>query len=500
MGMKLFNRTKDNVFHPISKKQFGADNLEKTLEDWMHANPHLLGDDILFIGRQVRTDHGIIDLLALDSKGNTVIIELKRGRATREVVGQLNSYLTIADSWSESELVRNANLVPFSRETNNLIKKFKEHFKCSEAPDFNRQQIGVVVAEEYEADFVPQIGGLRFDCRVLQFSSFVDQLSEEYLLVNTLHDSTPEDDSEETDSGESEDSEYSRVTEEVKTRFLKLVDEVQALVENGCCAEAEGWRVHRSKRFVQAVFSCWKIVYEGISLYHEPETGKQYLCVNCLPKHNRTLSARLKENKKTIEMALGKNIRWDMSSWESVCEIVGNDPSEIAERIKLYVQTLKPYLDEALPERRSNGAVGDIPSVQLEFWKGFEKYSIEAGSELKLPTLRAKGYIQITLEGQLLVCIASTNRIAVYLALKGENREKIFKLFVSGKTSLDKQFGEPLKLELLPDRMESQVLTLFERGKLLDRNTWPETYKWMLKSMEKFKVIFTPRLQKLRGR
>ncbi len=105
MAMKLFNKTKDNIFHSISKKHFGSDGLEKALEDWLQANPHLLGDDILLIGRQVRTEHGIIDLLALDSKGNTVVIELKRGRASREVVGQLNSYLTIANSWSEYELV-----------------------------------------------------------------------------------------------------------------------------------------------------------------------------------------------------------------------------------------------------------------------------------------------------------------------------------------------------------------------------------------------------------
>ncbi|MBU2573702.1 MAG: DUF91 domain-containing protein [Elusimicrobia bacterium] len=363
--MKLFKKTKDNIFHSISKKHFGSDNLEKTLEDWLEANPHLLGNDILLIGRQVRTDHGIIDLLALDSKGNIVVIELKRGRAPREVVGQLNSYLTIAASWPESELIRNANFIPYSRKTNNLIKKFEEHFKCSDVPEFNSRQIGVVVAEEFESDFVPQIGGLRFECHVLQFSNFVDQAGEEYLFINTLHDSDTEGDLEKNGDDKPKETEHPQVPEEIRTRFYKLADAVHDLVKNEFCTDSDGWRVHKSTSFVQAVFSCWKTGYEGISLYYEPETGKQYLATNCLPKHNRILSARLKENKEEIEAALGKDIRWEISDWESLYEYISDDPVEIAERIKAYVRTLKPYLDKALPQKSSTKSFEDPKTEKI---------------------------------------------------------------------------------------------------------------------------------------
>lgn len=66
---------------------------EQRLEDWIASDPTILGMDIALIGRQVQTGFGgRIDLLALDRDGNCVVLELKRGRAPREVVAQLLDY------------------------------------------------------------------------------------------------------------------------------------------------------------------------------------------------------------------------------------------------------------------------------------------------------------------------------------------------------------------------------------------------------------------------
>ncbi len=47
----------------------------------------LAGEELVVIARQPRTSSGkILDLLALDHTGATVVIELKRGQAPREVV------------------------------------------------------------------------------------------------------------------------------------------------------------------------------------------------------------------------------------------------------------------------------------------------------------------------------------------------------------------------------------------------------------------------------
>jgi len=66
---------------------------EQRLEDWIVADPSILGMDIAIVGRQVQTPfRGRIDLLGLDRDANCVVLELKRGRTPREVVAQLLDY------------------------------------------------------------------------------------------------------------------------------------------------------------------------------------------------------------------------------------------------------------------------------------------------------------------------------------------------------------------------------------------------------------------------
>src|SRR5687767_4928764 len=66
---------------------------EQRLEDWLEADPGLLGMDLMIIGRQIVTDHGgRIDLLAIDRSGDMNVIELKRDRTPREIVAQVLDY------------------------------------------------------------------------------------------------------------------------------------------------------------------------------------------------------------------------------------------------------------------------------------------------------------------------------------------------------------------------------------------------------------------------
>ena len=68
-------------------------DLEKQLEDIIVKDTSILGPRMMVIGRQVGTDTGkLIDILAIDSDGNLIVIELKRNRTPREVVAQILEY------------------------------------------------------------------------------------------------------------------------------------------------------------------------------------------------------------------------------------------------------------------------------------------------------------------------------------------------------------------------------------------------------------------------
>lgn len=70
------------------------------LEEWIVANPQIIGTDLLIIGRQAQTVSGPLDLLAIDRSGNLVVVELKRDKLPREALAQAIDYVSDVASWS----------------------------------------------------------------------------------------------------------------------------------------------------------------------------------------------------------------------------------------------------------------------------------------------------------------------------------------------------------------------------------------------------------------
>ncbi len=87
----------------ISEPEFNNEipvSLEKQLEDFLESNLEMIEpgltlyvDDDKHKGRQYPTDIGIIDLLCCRSDSSFLVVELKRGKAVREVVGQICGYV-----------------------------------------------------------------------------------------------------------------------------------------------------------------------------------------------------------------------------------------------------------------------------------------------------------------------------------------------------------------------------------------------------------------------
>lgn len=91
----------DRAATPVETNRYerAAIRPEETLESWIHANPGVvLGEQLLVVGRQVRLDAGVVDLLACDRFGNVVVCEVKIGRsgtgsASEEtILGQPQAY------------------------------------------------------------------------------------------------------------------------------------------------------------------------------------------------------------------------------------------------------------------------------------------------------------------------------------------------------------------------------------------------------------------------
>ncbi len=93
-------QSQEGRLEPFRSTAFDAHYQEKNLEDWLESNPEVLtdGEPILIIGRQVNTvSAGVLDLLALDAEGATIIAELKRVPTPRDIVAQVLEYAAWVD-------------------------------------------------------------------------------------------------------------------------------------------------------------------------------------------------------------------------------------------------------------------------------------------------------------------------------------------------------------------------------------------------------------------
>jgi hypothetical protein len=130
---------------PLARKSLAR---EEMLEDWIAANPRLIGLDVLVLGRQIVTDHnGRIDILAMDIDGGLVVIELKRDRTPRDIVAQVLDYA----SWVRRLTTKRVHRLAMEKLKRPLADAFRETFECSLPETLNTSHSLVIVASEFDA-------------------------------------------------------------------------------------------------------------------------------------------------------------------------------------------------------------------------------------------------------------------------------------------------------------------------------------------------------------
>lgn len=88
---------------PQKLERAGID-LERQLEAWIENDPSLLEPGLTIVGRQARVDGGPLDLLAVDSQGRWVVIEMKRGTLYRDTLAQALDYAASIASMPNEQL------------------------------------------------------------------------------------------------------------------------------------------------------------------------------------------------------------------------------------------------------------------------------------------------------------------------------------------------------------------------------------------------------------
>ena len=165
---------------------------EKLLEDMIVAQPLLLSDAWMLIGRQERTGlGGVIDLLAIAPDGSLVLIELKRDRTPRDVVAQALDYASWVEDLQAEDI---AAIYRRFKPGQSLADDFKARFGQALDEDTLNQshQIVIVAAQLDESSerIVAYLNKRDIAINVLCFQVFAngaDQLLSRAWLLDPVH-------------------------------------------------------------------------------------------------------------------------------------------------------------------------------------------------------------------------------------------------------------------------------------------------------------------------
>lgn len=154
--------------------------LEKDIENWVADHPEVLlpNEQVLVIGQSI-AGQSMADVLALDSFGRLIIVEIKRHQTDRETIAQLLGYAARLHGASYEKLNGFAQNYR-NWQGGELYTVFSEF---SDTPDITREELGkehrvVIVAPDSDADLKGIVGWLshyEVPVELVPFSVYADE-------------------------------------------------------------------------------------------------------------------------------------------------------------------------------------------------------------------------------------------------------------------------------------------------------------------------------------
>lgn len=190
--MRLFTLDENGKMSPYRESRFKEDNREADLEALLEKNPEYFFEKstILIIGRQITTNlNSFIDLMGIDSSGNTLVIELKRDKTPRETIAQLLEYASFVERLDYSQL--NEIYQDYSGEDIQLEEYHEQYFqnKSDEKVSFNKNSKLVIIAQDISKEIkqtAQYLRGKGLDIFCLEFKYFLSKTGERIISSDVV--------------------------------------------------------------------------------------------------------------------------------------------------------------------------------------------------------------------------------------------------------------------------------------------------------------------------
>lgn len=315
-----------------------ASYLEKQIETAVEKAPSaFLGMDVLLIGRQVRTDRGIVDLLGVDRDGNVVIIELKRYDTPREIVSQAISYRShFRKAVTAEHLGRIAENYFGSVSGDGVLQaKLKAHFGAAPKA-LNKKQIVVLVAEHFPDGVLDDLEEVQ-DHVCVEFSYFNTEKGEEFFTVRRVS---------EPDLAHAPAAAPAEAMRDFDPFFKNVIEAVKRTLPQPLTT-FKNTQVHRRKD--QWIRFHWGGTDTHVGLWAKKTKSETTISVYfCNWGRDAQITDILKAKEAALRqaLALGPDDTFDLADTTPVDKAV--DEATASQVVATFIRTLKPLLGERL--------------------------------------------------------------------------------------------------------------------------------------------------------
>ena len=151
-------------------------------------------------------------------------------------------------------------------------------------------------------------------------------------------------------------------------------------------------------------------------------------------------------------------------------------------------------------KRIEQGEVSETKLKQYKFWTELGKELQAADTPLKLQKVYPQHWTNIAVgkTGVHLGATFNTQQERVSAQLYIIKNKNWFKELESQKDIIEKELGEKLSWQLLPEKAASRIALYRPNSDIENNDDWKEMLKWLVEKLEKLRSVFSPRLKNLR--
>ena len=151
-------------------------------------------------------------------------------------------------------------------------------------------------------------------------------------------------------------------------------------------------------------------------------------------------------------------------------------------------------------KRIEQGEVSETKLKQYKFWTELGKELQAADTPLKLQKVYPQHWTNIAVgkTGVHLGATFNTQQERVSAQLYIIKNKNWFKELESQKDIIEKELGEKLSWQLLPEKAASRIALYRSNSDIENTDDWKDMLKWLVLKLEKLRIVFSPRLKNLR--